>query len=145
MKYTKLNNNWDSDPNVPIPTVKLIGKNLILSFKLNYFIYKNAKEGSAGVITFNDCIMYRLGSPNDEGFYLNQFRYSQKDIPWGGFYEIFESGWESTFPNDKKIVTEELKDKQLLHHFLFFFRDETFECIAKSWTYEAKEGNQKIK
>lgn len=139
MKYIKLNNDWDAEPSVPFPTIEILNKTLKLSFVLNHYIHKNVTEGSVGVLTFNDCAMYRLGSPNDEGFYLGQFRFTSEDIPWGGFYELVESDWVNTFPNDKVVVNLELKDFPLFHHYLLFFRDETFECIAKGWAYEVKK------
>lgn len=138
MKYIKLNNNWDAEPSVPFPTIKIVDRTLKLSFVLNHFIHKNISDGAIGELTFKDCLMYRLGSPNDEGFFLNQFRFTSKDIPWGGFYELFESNWKDAFPNDKIFVAQELKNSPLLHHFLLFFRDETFECIAKSWDFVIK-------
>jgi len=136
MKPIKLNENWSADPNVPEPKIKIEGDKLYLDFFLNYFTDKSLEKGQKGQLIFDGCYMYRLGSVNDEGFSREQFRYSPDDIKWGEFYELTESDWVNTFPDDKVLVSESLKDDGQLKHYLFFFRDETFECIAKGYTFE---------
>ena len=94
------------------------------------------KKGQKGKLIFNNCYMYRLGSPNDHGFYLNQFRYGPNNIEWGEFYELSDSNWRKDFPLDKVVVDDNLKDNKRLKHYLFFFRDNTFECIAENYDQE---------
>ena len=65
----QLNHNYEADPNGSWPDFKVVGKDIILVFDLNYFIYEQFKEGDKGRIIFKDCLMYRVGDPNDEGFY----------------------------------------------------------------------------
>lgn len=137
MKAIKLNENWNAEPNVPEPQIDIEDNDLYLSFSLNHFTDKSLKKGQKGQLIFKDCYIYRLGSVNDEGFSMGQFRYGPEDMKWGGFYELIESDWKSTFSDDKVLVNKSLKDDDQLKHYLFFFRDETFECIAKG--YELKK------
>lgn len=143
MKYKKLNNNWNADPNAPEPEIYVKDGDLQVFFYLNYHIYDHIKEGQRGDLIFTDCYMYRVGSPNDHGFYLGQFRYGRDDIEWGEFYELFESDWQINFPDDKVILKESLRNDKGLRHFLFFFRDEGFECIAKNFLFEYLPNNEK--
>jgi hypothetical protein len=83
------------------------------------------------VLTFKNCKRYRLGRTNDEGWYRGQCRFSGVAPAWGEFYEV---------PGDLKLGAlkdpwVELKpgtDKD--SHFVFYFRDETFECDAESYS-----------
>jgi len=135
MKYLKLNEGWNADPNIPNPEAYTQDNTLYLDFFLNYHIYKGIHRGQKGQLKFNECYMYRFGSPNDHGFSLKQFRYGPDDIPWGEFYELFESDWKNDFPDDKIVLNQDLEEDKELRHFLFFFRDECFECIAKDFNF----------
>jgi len=136
MKCVKLNQNWNADPNSPEPKIKVLTNKVCLDFFLNYFIYDHINEGQMGQLVFNNCYCYRLGSPNDHGFYLNQFRYGPNDIKWGEFYELFDSNWQKDFPADKIILDKDFKLNSNLKHYLFFFRDNTFECIATGYEFK---------
>lgn len=138
MRYKQLNLGWGAEPNAPDPQIIIDFQNrkLILRFYLNPFMYKDVKEDTRAEIIFTDCHMYRLGSTNDEGFYRGQCRFSNSGIKWGEFYQINESDWKESFPNDKVIVNEDLMNDDGLNHFLFYFRDNTFECIARENIYK---------
>jgi len=136
MKHYKINKDWNAQPNVPLPKVKVFGNAVQLEFVLNHYLYKKFKQGQKGLLKFKDCYMYRLGAVNDHGFYLGQFRYGPDEMPWGEFYELTESDWKENFPQDRVVVDETLEDRKDLKHYLFFFRDETFECIAREFKFE---------
>jgi hypothetical protein len=102
---------------------------------LNPFIRDDVNDGDEAALLFHDVFMYRLGSTNDEGFYRGQCRFSHSGIPWGEFYELQESDWQRTFPNDRIVVQPKLGSDLHLKHYLFYFRDETFECIARSFEF----------
>ena len=144
MKYIKLNKSWKADPNIPNPEIYIQDNILNLYFSLNYHIYSDIHKGQKGRLEFNNCYMYRLGSPNDHGFSLGQFRYGPNDIPWGEFYELTETDWKNNFPDDKIIRDKNLEKDGQLKHFLFFFRDECFECIAKDFSFTYLKENEMI-
>ena len=133
MEFIQLNQKWNADPNAPYPCIKINGSNLLLSFFMNHFTFSNYNDSDMGVIEFYDCIQYRLGEPNDEGFYLGQCRYKQYGIKWGEFYLVRNSDWEVNFPNPK-ILNKTISTNQV-NHYLFYFRDETFECVAESYKF----------
>lgn len=132
MKYKKLNTNWNADPNSPEPKTKLIDNNLNLSFYSNSFLFDKTNYEDEVTIVFYDVVKYRLGSTNDEGYFRQQFRYTNEQLPWGEFYELYESNWQNDFPTDEVLI-QNFEDIDTLKHFIFFFKDETFECIAKDY------------
>ncbi len=106
---------------------------------MNSFIHDDVTKDDSGILTFNSVYKYRLGPTNDEGFYRGQCRFSKTGIEWGNFYNIIDSNWENDFPNDEIIINPNFKSDKRLNHFLFYFRDETFECIAISCELKIKK------
>lgn len=137
MEFIKHNINWDAEPNAPMPNVDVCDQHskIRLSFYLNAFIHKDVNEEDIGIIEFEDCYKYRIGPTNDEGFYNGKCRFSKTGVKWGNFYQVNDSDWEDNFPNDEIILNKSLKDSESLNHYLFYFRDETFECISKSFNF----------
>ena len=151
INFKKLNNNYQPDPNIASPDVELAGDKLLLSFPLNYHLYDRYKEDQYGTIIFNDCFMYRVGDPNDEGFFIdpknpgrmrNNSRWNITDFPqleFHNFYLVENSDWQTNFGPDPiitKAVQSEIKDPEKLNHYLFLMKEGSFECIARS--YEEK-------
>ena len=135
IRFIQLNDGWNAEPNAPEPKIEISGTVLKLSFGLNYFVFDAFTDTDIGVLTFIDCLQYRLGPPNDEGFYnYGQSRFKKYGVQWGEFYCIENSDWLHEFPD--KIVISEFKDQEEYNHFLFYFCDETFECIAKEWLFK---------
>jgi hypothetical protein len=65
----------------------MTGSSPRLTFYLNGFAY-DAEKGEQGMLSFSDRQVWRLGSPNDEGWYRGQYRYSSLAPEWGEFYEL---------------------------------------------------------
>jgi hypothetical protein len=140
MKYTKLNKNWNAEPNSPEPNIIQTENRIELTFQLNPFIFEHIDEGDKGVLEFYNVYAYRLGQTNDEGYYLGQFRFSNDLLPWGEFYELTDSNWTNDFPDDKIILDKKIK-KSLLRHFIFFLKDNTFECICSDFEFRFDRKN----
>ena len=78
VNFIKINKGWNAEPNSPMPTIKIEGRTVILSFYLNAFIYDDYEEDDIGILEFYNCRQYRIGSPNEDGFYIyNQSRYKK--------------------------------------------------------------------
>jgi hypothetical protein len=93
-RFIKLNDDWNADPNAPVPFVVRSGDDVILEFHLNSFQFKRFQEGDRGRLVFRNCWRYRMGVTNDEGWYLGQCRFSNVAPAWGEFYEVRgDSGW----------------------------------------------------
>ena len=130
--FKRLNNGWNAEPNAPAPKVEVNGSQVRLKFFLNPFAYP-AEEGEMGCLAFSECSMWRLGSTNDEGWYAGQCRYSKIAPAWGEFYELLGHDSQRTNPTDWHVPKPPGSGDR---HFLFYLRDETFECFAKEWSFE---------
>jgi hypothetical protein len=112
--------------------VAVSGLSVQLTFVLNPMAHK-ADEGEKGCLTFAGCSMWRLGATNDEGWYAGQCRYSKAAPAWGEFYELLGEDDQRFKPADWHKLTVVTSEQR---HFLFYLRDETFECFATEWTFE---------
>lgn len=128
--FKKLNDGWNAEPNDPAETIVVHSDLVELSFTLNPWAFE-AVEGSRATLSFSQCARWRLGSPNDEGWYRGQSRFETSTHSWGEFYEVFDAVPSIAEPQDWKFLGSEL---QSTRHFLFYLRDNTFECYAQDWT-----------
>jgi hypothetical protein len=135
MRWQKLNTTFDADPNSPMPKVTITGDQVTVEFYLNHYIWDDVQPGEKAMLTFSGTYMYRLGSTNDEGFYRGQCRFSGTGIAWGDFYELDESLWQQSFPSDRIVLGVPGVLTAGLKHFLYYFRDETFECVAQGYEF----------
>ena len=68
---------------------------------------------------------------DDEGFYVfGESRYKPFGVKWGEFYRVCGADWKNDFP-DAIFVSKQPHDA--LSHYLFYFRDGAFECVAKNY------------
>ena len=130
--FRKLNDGWNADPNVPEPSIKLLEGNLLLTFAPNYFRYDEYENVAALTLVFHNCVQYRIGPTNDEGWYRGQCRFSKIAPEWGEFYEV--SGDLLLSDLDQCWTPASLVTPDNINHYLFYFRDDTFECDAESWS-----------
>lgn len=131
--FMRLNETWNAEPNAPHEVVAVSGTTVRLEFFLNPWIYE-ANEGERRVLTFEECSMWRLGATNDEGWYAGQCRYGKTAPAWGEFYELLGDDDQLLGPIDWHRVTRLTPEKR---HFLFYLRDNTFECLASEWRLES--------
>lgn len=133
ISFEQLNIGWNAEPNAPELNITVNETDVIIEFYLNTFAYEGFLEGNKAKIIFHNCYLYRVGAPNNEGFYNhNQSRYKKYGIEWGEFYLVHNSDWRENFPDPIYVGT--FSDN--LQHYLFYFRDETFECVASSYSIE---------
>lgn len=131
--FTKLNEHWNAEPNAPDPKIEVVGGDLLLSFYLNPFQFPQFHKDDVGIIRFRNCLRYRLGPENDEGWHLAQCRFSRLAPAWGEFYEVGGDLKLTECPEDWKALLSGVGETK---HFLFYFRDDMFECDAKEWEFE---------
>ena len=129
-QFAKLSNDWNAEPGAPMPEVCVHGPDLTLTFFLNPWRFSQFKENDRGEITFRDCWRYRLSYPNDEGWYRHQCRFSRRAPDWGEFYEVSGNLLDG-LPEDWIVLRE---PQSASRHFLFYFKDDTFECDAADWS-----------
>jgi hypothetical protein len=136
--FQKLNNGWNAQPNAPFPSVEVQADDVLLKFCVNPFQFPEFQEDEIGILRFVRCERYRLGSTNDHGWYLGQCRFSKLAPEWGEFYLVQGDAALLDAPKDWRSVRS---PNGAGRHFLFYFRDETFECIAEHCTIERSEVN----
>jgi|SRR5450631_2190433 hypothetical protein len=136
--FDKLNDGWNAEPNAPHPTIALSGADLLLSFFVNPFQFPQFESEDRGAVRFSSCSRYRLGATNDEGWYRGQCRYCSSAPAWGEFYELARPDPRLDEPQDWKVVD---RTSNADRHFLFYLRDDTFECIARDWKFEPESTN----
>ncbi len=130
--FVRLNNDWNAEPNAPYPKVQQRENDVTLRFDLNRVAYPQFSERDEGLLTFVGCARWRLGGTNDEGWYLGQCRYSSAAPEWGHLYEIVGDDTLRDMPKDWQVIGP---DPPEIRHFLFYLRDETFECMATEWAF----------
>jgi len=136
--FHKLNNGWNAEPNAPVPSVEVQDEDVLLKFFVNPFRFPEFLEEELGILRFVRCQRYRLGSTNDEGWYLGQCRFSRFAPEWGQFYMVQGDADLLDAPNDWQSVGPQIAAGR---HFLFYFRDSTFECVAEHCKIEPSEAN----
>ncbi len=137
--FLQLNVGWNAEPNAPDPQVEILGSDIVLCFYVNPFQFTEFAEDERGFLRFVNCVRFRVGATNDEGWYRGQCRFSKIAPEWGEFYEIVGDATSTDGPTDWRVIGT--KSTGELHHFLFYFRDNTFECIAQSCQIEVRDDN----
>ena len=126
--FNRLNHGWNAEPNSSESRVRTDGRTVFLDFALNHFLVPQFEEGQRGRLEFTGCERYRLGSTNDEGWYRGQCRFSTLTPSWGEFYEVAGDLQVLDAPTDWTRLSA--TSAGALRHFLFYLRDNTFECVA---------------
>ena len=129
--FHQLNQDWNVEPNAPLPGVAVIDRRVRLRFFLNHRPHR-ARAREIGELLFDGCSRWRLGPTNDEGWYAGRCRYSRQAPHWGEFYEITGDDPLMLEPTDWSFLGSETGSHR---HFLFYLRDETFECLARDWAF----------
>jgi hypothetical protein len=128
--FVRLNLDWNAEANAPNPKVSVAATEVTLHFRLSNWM---SGDGNAGTLTFHGSRAWRLGPTNDEGWFMGQCRYGRTAPAWGEFYELTGDDPQRDMPGDWQVVSQpESGDR----HFLFYLRDETFECVAQDWKFE---------
>jgi hypothetical protein len=129
--FTQLNHGWNAEPNAPHIAVDIDDTSLTLSFRANPHQFPEFVEGQIIRLRFNDVWRYAIGDVNDEGWYRGQCRFSTLAPSWGEFYEVSGELYLDQINAEWHVISE--SPSRSLRHFLFYFRDENFECDAVSW------------
>jgi hypothetical protein len=132
--FVKLNEGWNAEPNAPDARVTVEDHDVLLDFRLNPWQFPRFHEEQRGRIRFTNAWRYRLGSTNDEGWYRGQCRFSGVAPAWGEFYEVAGDLRLKECPDDWQPVANPMGLPR--RHFLFYLRDETFECDALDYVLE---------
>jgi hypothetical protein len=141
MKFLKITDGYGPEPNLAEPSISFDGSDLILTFPLNWQIFKNFHQGDTGKLTFKNWYKYRMGDPNDEGFYGrdNETKWSRAAFPeleFNEFYEVLDSDWQNDFGPSEQINQHAEQGTADKKHYLCFMKDGTFEVVADSYNQQ---------
>ena len=136
--FEQINKGWNADPNSPLPNVEVLGSDVRLSFCLNAFVFPEFEHEELGILRFLNCERYRFGATNDEGWYRGQCRFSKLAPTWGEFYLVSGDNEILNAPLDWAVLNHKSNNGK---HYLFYFRDETFECVADQCISERSADN----
>jgi hypothetical protein len=141
-EFIRLNHGWNAEPNGPLLAVEADGSDLVLRFDLNAFLYDETfTDGELGFLRFHDCSRHRFIPINDHAWYGGQCRFSGLAPAWGEFYEVvgdFRETWAGGSwwqPGPYAGAPEGQRN------FLFYFRDNAFECSARDWSFDRDARN----
>lgn len=139
-KFVQLNDGWNAEPNAPHPKVTIDGDTVRLDLTANGFQFPDFAEEERVCLIFRAAQRYRLGPTNDEGWYKGQCRFSQAAPAWGEFYEV-QGDLKLDEVSDEWHHISDAND-EATNHYLFYLRDETFECSALSWELRCGQTSQ---
>ncbi len=137
-RFEQINSGWNAEPNAPEPKVQVSGSDVLLTFYVNAFQFEGFEEDELGILRFTQCQRYRLGPTNDEGWVRGQCRFSKLAPKWGEFYLVSGDDALLYAADDWKLVKP---GSGVGKHFLFYFRDDTFECVAEHCAVEKTADN----
>lgn len=137
--FIRLNNDWNAEPNAPGESAQVDGRDVLLKFDLNPYRYEEFVTGDRGALRFENCACFRLGATNDEGWYRGQCRFSGLAPAWGEFYAVVGDLHSTDGPSDWIVMEQAFAEDRT--HFLFYFRDRTFECVAERCVIEPSQDN----
>ncbi|MEJ2564473.1 MAG: hypothetical protein P8164_01150 [Gammaproteobacteria bacterium] len=136
--FYRLNDGWNAEPYSPQPRVSMQGHDLLLQFLVNAMQFTEFMEGERGMLRFAGCRRYRLGPPSDDDWYDGRCRFSKLAPEWGEFFVVQGDAMLLDAPQDWQSVAPKQGDGR---HFLFYLRDNTFECVADDCIVEQDDDN----
>lgn len=135
-KFVQLSTDWNAEPNAPEPLVVISDRDVVLELSPNPFAFTRFADRERIRIVFREAWRYRLGPTNDEGWYRGKCRFSKVAPGWGELYEVEGDLRLDQCPNDWHYVGGlDESSVTTTKHYLFYLRDETFECDAHSWDF----------
>lgn len=124
----------------PTPLVLTDGLTTLVLFES---IESKPEARRTGVLRFHHCASSKLGDPNDE--VIEGHPLYGKGIRVGGNYIVENSPWlEETRAINSVHPQYDPKHWRSLNHYLMFFKEWAFECLAKSVSGEVLEGSMRV-
>ncbi len=91
------------------------------------------------LVEFKGCLSSRLGGPNDEVFSGHPLH--GKGLDGYSAQEVLNSRWLAELERINSVHPQYQPESwRNLHHYIFWFHDSTFECLAKGVYVERFEG-----
>jgi hypothetical protein len=136
---------WDAG--APMPQLLVNDYRALLAFLIgepdpnwdgSYITSKSASAPSPeplGLVEFAHCVSAKLGAPNDEVFAGHPL--DGKGLDAYEAQRVVNSRWIEEIEAINSVHSMYRREYwQDLHHFVFWFHDSTFECVARSFKVE---------
>jgi hypothetical protein len=136
---------WDTG--APLPHLLVNDHTALLAFLISepdpnwdgtYATMKSPSEGRAeplGLVEFEHCLSAKLGTPNDEVF--NGHPLNGKGLKAYSAQRVVNSRWIKELQAINSVHCGYRADSwNDLNHYIFWFHDTTFECVARSFSVE---------
>jgi len=123
------------DVGAPMPCLIANGLHTILLFYLQDDDLESDGEESIALVQFYGCVSLKFGSPNDEVLYGHPLhgRGLEPYTP----QIVKNSKWIKDLEVINKVHPNfDQESWRSFNHYVFWFHDETFECVAKSYEVE---------
>jgi hypothetical protein len=102
------------------------------------FLIAPSHGGRRAVVIFHNCHATYLGVPNDEA--LSGHRLAAYGLQAYAFQEVFNSNWIAEMELRNRVHPRHIPSMfEGLCHYIISFHDETFECVARSFTWTREE------
>lgn len=143
IQFHKVDIGVKPDPSLANPKVEVVKHEDVVN--LHFEIENKNLLTKLAKIEFRNCLMYRVGSPNDEGFYsffykpeiINESIYSKKNFPeleFDEFYLVEGYDWVKHQLGQGTICLKDIPSNiNEYKHYVFFMKDGTFECVARDF------------
>ena len=124
---------WDIG--APLPHLLANGSRTLLLFYLKDDDSEGNRTESIALVQFHKCVSVKLGDPNDEVFHGHPL-YGKGLEPYTAQI-VQNSKWIEELEAINKVHSQ--YDPALwrsMNHYVFWFHDETFECVARAYEVE---------
>ncbi len=123
------------DVGAPMPHLLTNGYHTVLLF---YLPNENSEDGrteSIALVQFHRCMSSKLGDPNEEVFHGHPL--NGKGLESYTAQIVQNSKWIKELEAINKVHSQYNQELwRSLNHYVLWFHDDTFECVAKSYEVE---------
>jgi hypothetical protein len=112
------------DPGAPLPIVLASDNDLVIGYHT-----ASLTSDEYATVQFHGAIAHYFGSPNDEA--LTGHPLAARGLGSYGVFEVVRSSWIRSLERMNRVHHLHRPERfEALRHFIFTFRDTTFECVA---------------
>jgi len=114
-----------------VPTPAIPPHPAILAGDVDVLLTYQVAPGTGLVlIDFENPIAHYFGGPNDEALHGHPLK--PRGLNYYGAFEVYRSSWIRALERMNRVhPRHDARRFDSMHHFIFTFQDETFECVAR--------------
>lgn len=125
---------WDTG--APLPQLLVNDQRALLMFEVD----AGEQRESLALVEFKRCVSAKLGSPNEEAFAGHPL--AGRGMEGGRAQLVMSSRWLAELQQIHSVHRGYRADVwRQRNHYVFWFHDTTFECIAEGFEVEVRDGS----